>query len=227
LFCLIRNEKVEGSIPFSGTNRINNLASDDVRGFVVFGFDVRVGVSRLLAGGLVSVVGLNEALGASLQVTNDWLVGLGKEGFVLTLEAASSVKATERDFIHGMSHRRKVNWWKWERKFHQNVKFGKGWFIALRKNGRPVMLCVGTICKARTYIAIDYLERRPYAHGVGGYALLTAYQFAAALAGVLGVGQVRINDPINKRVENYYAVRLQMNRHPPHGKVQYLYRSLI
>jgi hypothetical protein len=34
---LIRNEKVEGSIPFSGTNEINNLASDDVRGFVVSG----------------------------------------------------------------------------------------------------------------------------------------------------------------------------------------------
>ena len=34
---LIRNEKVEGSIPFSGTNKINNLASDALRGFVVFG----------------------------------------------------------------------------------------------------------------------------------------------------------------------------------------------
>jgi hypothetical protein len=33
---LIRNEKVEGSIPFSGTNRINNLASGGVWGFVVF-----------------------------------------------------------------------------------------------------------------------------------------------------------------------------------------------
>jgi hypothetical protein len=34
---LIRNEKVEGSIPFSGTNQIKHLASDELRGFVVFG----------------------------------------------------------------------------------------------------------------------------------------------------------------------------------------------
>jgi hypothetical protein len=32
---LIRNEKVEGSIPFSGTNDIHNAASDSVWGFVV------------------------------------------------------------------------------------------------------------------------------------------------------------------------------------------------
>lgn len=34
---LIRNEKVEGSIPFTGTNEINNLASGNAWGFVVFG----------------------------------------------------------------------------------------------------------------------------------------------------------------------------------------------
>ncbi len=37
---LIRNEKVEGSIPFSGTNQIKHLASDALRGFVVFGIHV-------------------------------------------------------------------------------------------------------------------------------------------------------------------------------------------
>jgi hypothetical protein len=43
---LIRNEKVEGSIPFSGTIQIKHLASDDIRGFVVSGPDVRADVRR-------------------------------------------------------------------------------------------------------------------------------------------------------------------------------------
>jgi hypothetical protein len=34
---LIRNEKVEGSIPFSGTNEINHLANLTRVGFVVSG----------------------------------------------------------------------------------------------------------------------------------------------------------------------------------------------
>ena len=32
---LIRNEKVEGSTPFSGTNEINDLAQPDPLGFIV------------------------------------------------------------------------------------------------------------------------------------------------------------------------------------------------
>ena len=37
LFCLIRNEKVEGSIPFSGTNKINDLGHLARVAFVVSG----------------------------------------------------------------------------------------------------------------------------------------------------------------------------------------------
>ena len=38
---LIRNEKVEGSIPFSGTNQINDLGHLARVAFVVSGADVR------------------------------------------------------------------------------------------------------------------------------------------------------------------------------------------
>jgi len=51
---IIRNEKVGGSIPLSGTKKIKDLAQPHPLGFVAFAPDVRADVRRFVSNGRVT-----------------------------------------------------------------------------------------------------------------------------------------------------------------------------
>lgn len=171
-------------------------------------------------------ISVSEALAAALAATNEWL-GEQQRGYLsMRLEDSGSIQEVLRSFKTRAPGVSRVYWWNWERKFHRHVKYGRGWFTSLRRDGRAVALCVGTICGRRSHVAIEYLERRRYAHGVKGYALLSSYQFMLVAARLLQVPEVRINQPVNEKLVQYYARTLTMTRHPVSGPVQYLSRSL-
>lgn len=83
-----------------------------------------------------------------------------------------------------------------------------------------MVLCMGTIAIREDHVTLEYLERRAYAR-VKSVVLAAAYQFALAVANVLGLAEVRINAPISDKLAPYYARKLEMTpvRHPVDSRV--------
>ena len=167
-----------------------------------------------------------EALAAATGVVNEWLVAQQHAGVTLALADAQTIKDTVERFLRG-ARRRRVSHWDWERKFYRRVRHRDAWIFDLRQGSQPVVLCMGTIAIREDHVTLEYLERRAYAR-VKGVALAAAYQFALAVANVLGLAEVRINDPINDKLARYYERKLEMTpvRHPVDGRVKYLYRRI-
>lgn len=166
-----------------------------------------------------------KALAAASQVVNDWLT-THHPLLSLELENTVTIKATVSCFVHG-ARRRKV-FWRWEDLYYRHVRHRKAWLFSLRRGEQPVALCLGTISISADHVALECLERRPYVHGVRGAVLAAAYRFALTVASALGLGQVRINTPLNDKLARFYARTLDMTavRQTPGGRVNYLYRNV-
>jgi hypothetical protein len=169
---------------------------------------------------------IQEAIAAAAVVANEWLADR-HPALTLVLVDTTTVKLTVERFVRG-ARRRKVTWWDWQNLFYKKVRGRSAWLFALRRGELPVALCLGTISVSKDHVALEYLERRPYVHGVRGAPLAVAFQFALALASGLGISEVRINSPLNDKLARYYERRLEMTpvRHGPKGDVQYLYKKL-
>ena len=87
------------------------------------------------------------------------------------------------------ARRRKVSHWDWERKFYKRVRHRDAWIFDLRRGSQPMVLCLGTIAIREDHVTLENLERRAHAR-VKGVALAAAYQFALAVANVLGLAEV-------------------------------------
>jgi len=169
---------------------------------------------------------IEEAVAAASQVANGWLQGRDPS-LSLRIERMASIKPTVAAFVHG-GWKRKVGHWDWVRLFHKEVKWNDAWLFSLLRGQQPVALCLGSISIQEDHVAIEYLERRLDVPGVKGVPLAAAFQFAAAVAAVLELGQVRVNNPINDTLVDHYARTLHMTpvRQTPGGRVDYLYRNV-
>lgn len=169
---------------------------------------------------------ISEALEAAKVVVNEWL-GAAHPLIALHLESEASIRRSAGAFVRG-ARRRKVGWWNWEDLYWRKVRYKKAWLFSLRRGEQPVAMCLGTISIKADHVALEYLERRPYVHGVRGVPLNAAFRFALAVAGALGLSQVRINNPINAKLARFYARALDMTpvRQKPGGDVDYLFKNV-
>lgn len=160
-------------------------------------------------------------LAAALDQTNLWLSGtLGRPDLQLQLVSASNARAMALDFERAGGKRRKVHW-NWEDLYFSRVRFKDAWMYAMVRGGRPRALCFGRIEVGHGYVSLEYLERAPYARGLRGLAAPAAFQFARAVALLLDLDEVRLNNPFPQLVR-YYERTLGLVRHPPSGPVKYL-----
>jgi hypothetical protein len=169
---------------------------------------------------------VGEALAAAVGVVN-LLLEQQHPGLVLGLEAGSTIKGTVQQFVEGTAGRL-VPHWDWENFFHKQVKHKRNaWLFALRLGAQPVALCLGTVHIGQDHVALEYLERRSDATDIKGVPLQVGFAFAAAVASVLGLSEVRINQPFSELV-SYYAETLGMEpvRQKPGGPVNYLVKKV-
>lgn len=169
---------------------------------------------------------VSEALAAAIGVVNQWLQAQTLD-LSLRLEGAATIKATVRQFVEGAPGR-KVAEWDWESFFHKKVKHKRdAWLFSLRRGEQPVALCLGKIHIRDDHVALEYLERRSDADKVKGLPVQVGFAFAAAVANVLGLSEVRINQPFPELV-SYYADALGMEpvRHKESGPVNYLFKKV-
>lgn len=164
---------------------------------------------------------IREALNAAAEVTNEWL-RQNALGLRLELVDQATVKVTVERFTRGA--RRKVSHWNWETFYYKQVKGRPAWMFDLRRGDQPVVMCLGTVRISGDYVALEYLERRKYARA-RGVALAASFQFALAVAGVMGLTQVRLNNPLNLKLARYYERELNMTpvRQAGSREVQFLY----
>jgi hypothetical protein len=169
---------------------------------------------------------IDEALAAAVGVVNLWLQNRFP-GLALGLEAGATIKGTVQQFVDA-SPGRIVSHWDWENFFHKQVKHKRNaWLFSVRRGGQPVALCLGKVHIRDDHVALEYLERRSDAVDVKGLPVQVGYAFAAAVANVLGLSEVRINQPFPELV-TYYADALGMEpvRQKENGPVNYLLKKV-
>jgi len=164
----------------------------------------------------------NEVLAAALDQTNTWLaLELGRPDLQLQLVNQPTARPLVLDFERGGGRRRRVHW-NWEDLYFSRVRYRDAWMYAMMRGGRPRALCYGRIVVGDGYVSLEYLERVPYARGLRGVTVSAAFQFARAVALLLDLDEVRLNEPFPQLVR-YYMRTLGAVRHPAAGAVKYLY----
>jgi hypothetical protein len=164
----------------------------------------------------------NEVLAAALDQTNAWLAQtLGRPDLQLQLISQPIARATAMQFERGGGLRRKVHW-NWEDIFFSRVRHQDAWMYAMVRAGRPRAMCYGRIQIRGGHVSLEYLERTPCARGIRGLTAPTAFQFARAVALLLDLTEVRLNEPFPHLVQYYERVLEGAIRHPAVGPVKYL-----
>jgi hypothetical protein len=121
------------------------------------------------------------------------------------------------DFECAGGRHRKVHW-NWEDLFFARVRMKDAWMYAMVRGGRPRAMCYGRIEVGQGYVSLEYLERAPYARGIRGLTAPAAFQFARAVALLLDLDEVRLNEPFPQLVR-YYERTLGAVRHSAAGAV--------
>jgi hypothetical protein len=170
-----------------------------------------------------------ETLVAAADEATRWLATeMGRADLQLRLVDERTVKRDVEAFVARLHGRRKVQHWDWLAMFHKKVKYRNAWmFVVDGRRGHvgPRAMCWGKIeVRAGGYVSIEYVERRPYAR-MGGLTTVIAFRFAQVVAGALEVAEVRINEPFPELVP-FYTAKLGVNRHPPTGRVKYLFKKV-
>lgn len=164
----------------------------------------------------------NEVLAAALDQTNLWLAEtIGRPDLQLQLVSQPMARRTAIDFEKMGGKRRKVHW-NWEDLFFTHVRLKDAWMYAMVRGGRPRAMCFGRIEVGQGYVSLEYLERAPYARGIRGLTAPAAFQFARAVALLLDLDEVRLNNPFPQLVR-YYERTLGGVRQPTDGAVKYIY----
>lgn len=170
---------------------------------------------------------LAQVLAAALDETNGWLATQGHP-FRLILVNATNARQMALDIEQSGDGRRKVGW-DWETLYFRRVRHRKAWMYAMvrgrRSAARARALCYGRVELRHGHVSLEYLERARHARDIKGLTVFTAFQFARTVALLLGIGEVRVNDPFPQLVA-YYERALNANRHPTEGPVQYLYTRI-
>jgi len=162
-----------------------------------------------------------QILALALAETNNWFASTAQRpDLTLNLMDAASAGPVARAFVAGIERHRQVEW-DWSALFHRRVKHQDAWMFAIVCRGRPRAMCYGKIEVRHGFVAIEYLERRPYTRGLRGLTAPAAFQFAKTVAVLLNIQEVRLNQPFPQLVR-YYIRTLGVSRHPPVGGVQYL-----
>lgn len=163
----------------------------------------------------------NEIFAAAIQVTNDWLSTTQSGDLeIQLLSDNTTVARVTKQFISHCKHRRKVDW-DWSTVYHKRIKYQDAWMFALVRRGTPGALCCGRIAIVDRYVSVERLERTPYRRGLRGLVVPTTFQFARAVALLLDLHEVRIEQPFPQLVRHYEKV-LRGIRQPATGEVKYI-----
>lgn len=164
----------------------------------------------------------NEVLAAALDQTNTWLANeLGRPDLQLQLVSQPVARRIALQFERAGGRRRKVQW-NWEELFFSRVRHQDAWMYTMVRSGLPRAMCYGRIQVKGGHVSLEYLERAPYARGLRGVTAPTAFQFARAVALLLDLTEVRLNEPFPQLVRYYERIMEGAIRHPTSGAVKYL-----
>lgn len=169
----------------------------------------------------------NEVLAAALAQTNALLADvLERPDLQLELVSHTSARPTARAFERLAGLRRRMKHWDWEELFFKHARRPRGWMCAMVLRGEgPSAMCKGRIEVSDGYVSIDYLESSGDER-LKGMVAPTAFQFARAIALLLDVDEVRLNEPFAELVEYYEGVLgifgIPAVRHPAEGGVKFL-----
>lgn len=167
---------------------------------------------------------IQEAIAAAVEVLNQWMAEeLLLPDLQIYLVTRSSIHETVARF-EAQAIRRMVHW-DWQEIFFRKVRLKPAWMFELVQQGQPGALCFGQVNIKQDYASIEFLERLPGAEEVKGFVARIAFQFAATVAGVLNLPEVRLMSPHPDLVD-YYVSTLDLQRQPPQGEVEYLTRRL-
>jgi|GEM_PF-3389637 len=169
---------------------------------------------------------LSQVFAAALDETNGWLFAEGHP-FRSTLVTGTNARQMAMDIEQAGDLQRRVSW-DWETLYFRRVRHKAAWMHAMVRRGQSFKaraLCYGRVEVRGGYVSLEYLERARHARGLKGLTVFTAFQFARTVAVLLGISEVRINDPFTQLV-SYYERALRAHRHPAEGPVQYLYTRI-
>ena len=168
---------------------------------------------------------IKEAVVATVDQLNMWLLSeLELTDLRVQLVTRSSVRSTVQKFT-AQAHARLVDW-DWEKIFFRKVRLKPAWMFELVQLDNPGALCFGQVNIKEDYASIEFLERQTGFDSLKGLVAQIAFQFAATVARLLGLPEVRLMNP-HPDLVNYYESTLCLTRHLLLGEVQYLSRRLV